>query len=1205
MQLGFFSYPAHIATVNSSYAPVTCPHCGSIDTSWRSKAGQWECNACEERFPGLAPKNGLQRLGDKAPRPKTIFFSYGHDSNRELVECFRVGLETRGHTVWIDWKEIGNWDDWKGSITRGIDASELTIAFITRHAMRDPGVCRNEIAIAMNRFGVVHLVVLEAGAEGAIPVIATDRQWADLSTWRDIRDGRVPGVEWKRWYEEKLINLIQHLEGDASQFADETATLRRTLLPASFESRVTQHLPGFIGREWVFDAYRAWLQRPESRVFWLKAGPGVGKSALAANLVARERSAIVASWFCDAKSNEMGNSGHALRSLAFQLALRWEDYRVRLLRELSLGPNAGEEACLEARRMLDGKNAQELFDTLLANPLHGLIWRENKLVIVVDALDEATASDGRNPIAELIGMELERLPSWLSFVVTSRPEADVAARLQGFPPFEIDARCAENLADLRAWFDTNMASRPALASLAAERRDAIRELLLERSEGMVLYLKMVDEGLREGSLTVDVIGQLESGLPGLQRRYYDSFAQRFGKEYEDSVKPLLRLLVAAAGPLPEDLACAALNWNREQFLAARNRLGSYVSVTLIGLEAFHKTLTEWLTSPASADFFIDPALARQRIADVLFAELDGKEAHTVRWREAIQVWLPQWLPNIDQRSDAAALNQLACTMHDLGDFAAAESLFREALEIRRATLTTGHPNIATSLNNLARLLTNIGHTSEAELLSREALDTLRSAQPAGHLDIAASLDNLASLLASTGRYAEAESLLCEALDILRSTQPSGHLDFAASLNSLAVVLGRTGRNVEAEELYRETIAMRRAALPTGHPEIASSLNNLAVFLYSTDRSVEAEALFREALDIYRAALPARHLKIGQSLGNLATLLREVGRSAEAEPLYREVLDINRASLPAGHGYIFNSLHCLARLLIDTSRTVEAEQLYREALEDERATLPAGHPAIYRTLKSLAGLLKSTGRPIEAETLYCEALEMRGVALPAGHLDITQTLNELDGLRRRSGHMSRIFSISDLQSEALRHRIAGALAGESEATHAYRTAEATARMILADAKSLAVNFPYGNYIMRLNVGWHRFFARVTVYPNSLTNKVMARMSVEGMATNGSNRHDISTISIDQQILDTAVVIDSDVRGEFSEFVEKFPYFKSFCPDFDEIAMLRAMVAVERTALDPSNELGARAIIKQVMDKRLQIREIYRTKRGPGEASPFID
>lgn len=91
-----------------------------------------------------------------------------------------------------------------------------------------------------------------------------------------------------------------------------------------------QHLPGFVGREWVFDAYRHWLdQEPESRLFWLKAVPGVGKTAIAANLAARERSAIVATWFCDAKSKELRNPDQAIRSLAYR------DCRIDITTELT------------------------------------------------------------------------------------------------------------------------------------------------------------------------------------------------------------------------------------------------------------------------------------------------------------------------------------------------------------------------------------------------------------------------------------------------------------------------------------------------------------------------------------------------------------------------------------------------------------------------------------------------------------------------------------------------------------------------------------------------------------------------------------------------------------------------------------------------------------------------------------------------------
>ena len=803
-----------------------CPSCNSEQLVWKQKAQVWECADCEERFADLGSAPPSRKLDGQASRPKNIFFSYGHDSNRELVELFVTSLEKRGHKVWIDWKEIGVWDDWKGRITRGIDASELTIAFISSHAMRDPGVCRNEIAIAMNRFGSIHLVLLEEEAATQIPVIATDRQWADLTNWRDIREGKVAGVEWERWYEERLINLIERLEGEATTFADETRALRQVLSPASFDSRITQHIPGFIGRQWVFDAYRAWLDNPDSRVFWIKAGPGVGKSAIAANLAARERSAIVANWFCDAKSAELRDPHHALRSLAFQLALRWEDYRVRLLRQLQISANATEEMLQDARKQLGTLNTQDLFSLLLAEPLNGLIWREHKLVIVVDALDEATDDNGHNRIAELIGLELDRLPSWLAFVVTSRPEVSVITRLQSFKPFEIDAQGQQNLDDLHTWYESNLSKLPVMAALSSTRQDALEKLLLDRSEGMILFLKMVQEGLLEGSLTIDGLDKLQAGLPGLYSRYYASFAQRFGSRYETDIKPLVRLLVAAAGPLPEDLASAVLHWNREQYLAARNQLGSYVVDSPAGLALFHKTLHEWLTNTDSAAFFVDSAPARQAMADVLFAELNAEESHTVRWREIIRVWLPQWIVQLQQAHAPEALNTLGSNLQAWGDYRGAETLLHEALDLRRAALPPGHPDIATSLNNLAGLLAATGRYAEAEPLYREALDIWRAALPPGHSDIASSLNNLAVLLEATGRTAEAEPLYRETLDLQHAALPPGHPAIATSLNNIASLLKAIGRYAEAEPLHREALDLQRAALPPGHPAIASSLNNL-------------------------------------------------------------------------------------------------------------------------------------------------------------------------------------------------------------------------------------------------------------------------------------------------------------------------------------------------------------------------------------------
>jgi len=76
---------------------MKCPHCSSTDTTWKSKASKWECNSCEERFEGAPPSlhQVPSPLSQKAAKPKRIFFSYGHDANRELVDRFKADLEAR------------------------------------------------------------------------------------------------------------------------------------------------------------------------------------------------------------------------------------------------------------------------------------------------------------------------------------------------------------------------------------------------------------------------------------------------------------------------------------------------------------------------------------------------------------------------------------------------------------------------------------------------------------------------------------------------------------------------------------------------------------------------------------------------------------------------------------------------------------------------------------------------------------------------------------------------------------------------------------------------------------------------------------------------------------------------------------------------------------------------------------------------------
>jgi hypothetical protein len=110
-----------------------------------------------------------------------IFLSYGHDANEELVRRIKADLEKRGHDVWFDKTEIKAGDDWRRAITDGILHSQRVVSFLSKHSTRDPGVCRDEIAIAIGvKGGNIQTILVESEAEVQPPVNIGHIQWLDM-----------------------------------------------------------------------------------------------------------------------------------------------------------------------------------------------------------------------------------------------------------------------------------------------------------------------------------------------------------------------------------------------------------------------------------------------------------------------------------------------------------------------------------------------------------------------------------------------------------------------------------------------------------------------------------------------------------------------------------------------------------------------------------------------------------------------------------------------------------------------------------------------------------------------------------------------------------------------------------------------------------------------------------------------------------------
>ena len=96
----------------------------------------------------------------------------------------------------------------------------------------------------------------------------------------------------------------------------ETANIRLSAL--DFGRDIESLTQDFTGREWVMAEIDEWLQREAERFFFLTGEPGVGKSAIAAQLT-QVRQDIVAHHFCIAGRNATITPGNVLRSLGAQL----------------------------------------------------------------------------------------------------------------------------------------------------------------------------------------------------------------------------------------------------------------------------------------------------------------------------------------------------------------------------------------------------------------------------------------------------------------------------------------------------------------------------------------------------------------------------------------------------------------------------------------------------------------------------------------------------------------------------------------------------------------------------------------------------------------------------------------------------------------------------------------------------------------------
>jgi hypothetical protein len=282
-------------------------------------------------------------------------------------------------------------------------------------------------------------------------------------------------------------------------------------------------LERFIGRDWLMAEIDEFVDGSASGYFILEAQAGLGKTAFLAHLV-RERGYV--HHFVELARGPDGILP-ALQNLAAQL-----------VRAYQLVP-------YDTTEVLPGSAARPGFLAgLLRRSASG---RREKLVVVVDGLDEAGTPPGQN----VLGLP-EILPEGVFFVVSQRP-VQVSLRIEGpRRVLRLDADGPENVNDVGQFLNHVAASEWLVRRL---RRDALStqafvSAMLAKSRGLWVYLHYVLAELeQEPARPLDL-----SALPDGLWQYYAGFWERWRAEHDpdwfDWHLPTLATLAAAAEDLP-------------------------------------------------------------------------------------------------------------------------------------------------------------------------------------------------------------------------------------------------------------------------------------------------------------------------------------------------------------------------------------------------------------------------------------------------------------------------------------------------------------------------------------------------------------------------------------------------------------------------------------------------------------------------------
>ncbi|OWZ21103.1 hypothetical protein PHMEG_0004398 [Phytophthora megakarya] len=380
-----------------------------------------------------------------------------------------------------------------------------------------------------------------------------------------------------------------------------------------FTSELAAHARGLTpgSRTWALTRVQEWLDARfnvgNDTLLAVVGEGGTGKSAFCGTVAQQFRGNLLAAHCCQFDRKSKSSPRNVLLSMVHQLVDNLPPFKNQLAR-------------LNLKYVLEEADPLLLAGKVLVDPLNAVEEPMHATFMLVDGIDQCSAgANGRNELLEFFAQVIPQLPSWVGFLVSSKPSSKLAKRLPVSSVLDFSSKNGAFVSDVSSLVDD--IARNFSDDDAAE----AKRVLKQKCGGNFAYLEFTKQALshpgmtatsKEGAVPLGVLDELPETLYDI---YAEIFEDKFGQgraRVWGKAKPLLQLVIgAAAGPyslVTEEQAKEHFNLTAEDLRMLRRSFVDVVAVKHGTYRMESSTLCAWLSDAARSEeqfyFSIDDAL---------------------------------------------------------------------------------------------------------------------------------------------------------------------------------------------------------------------------------------------------------------------------------------------------------------------------------------------------------------------------------------------------------------------------------------------------------------------------------------------------------------------------------------------------------------------------------------------------------------------